>query len=1433
MNKEILFKMKSYRERKFGKMDLLHCLLQILVISACITPIHTQCNESSCTCHCWSCKAFVPCMSCAKGWSGTTANYCQRKNYRTTATYTSTYYDTYDNKYYPPANAVDGDEATFAATNSEQDPQLKVTLSEITNINHLYLKLTIESYTDYRVYVTYSNSPSLSEETLCASINKASREIYKTNLYCNGKGHIKGNQVVITRSTAGRLDVYEVQVYKCTQGTYGSNCENNCTTCIDNRCSEDTGVCEVGCKSGWYGDKCDRQCPSRCASSSCDRYRGCTNCLDDGYSGPNCYPCSGNTYGRNCSMTCQNCRYCNHITGCQDCDAGFHDTDCTDTCEQGCKYNSCEKNSGKCEYGCKDGYMGFNCAVYCRGNCATCTIEGFCLSCVSGKFDMQCENDCPEFCGGDRSCNKNTGNCFECSSGRFGPNCTEVCSNNCLQPGACLRNGNCLNGCVDRWIGPRCDMQCSVTNCEKCIGSSDQVSCEICNDGYYLDNGGCQKCPSNCVSCESDSKCTQCISGFKGPYCKEHCHTNCIDDLCKIDGTCTHGCNNSMYGIECGTPCIDTCLHCLEEDNCTKCSPGYYGTDCSECSTNCYNCTRHPVCESCKAGFHGTYCLKPCPERCETCASQDRCSSCKKGWSGPLCQCHENCEQEICKEDGKCVSGCKDSFYGDYCNVTCPSEECQKCDQSSGNCTRCSKGFYGSNCKQCSSTCVETACDMTGECLQGCKENFSGVMCAEKQKDDSASGFPVYIYAVLGIAVLFVLLIVALLIVLKRKLVEKKKLSQIGSNNLRVNEFRNENAVYANENIEHETDFCIENRKRSVHNQDSSLYNLRGSQALLIELDPNEEDDVEMPVQMESEYYNVQITRIPVDKLWEVIEKKRLNGELEKEYESIPNGLLEPCKEALKAQNRSRNRYKKMYPYDSTRVILETEDGTGDSDFINACYVNGFDERKEYIAAQGPFTPETVYDFWRMTWQQNCGKIIMLTNLIENGVVKCQQYWPDTDDFYGSFHVKMEKEEPSANYTIRTFKLTLNGITKFIKQFHFTAWPDKGVPRNVTSIVNFRNKVLNYDVKMKGPKIIHCSAGVGRTGTYMALDYLIQQGERHGGVDVINCVASMRHQRVHVVQTVEQYIFLHDALVEALTEGNRTVTVAEFPEYYSKLKQQSPSSKNTGLWDQFQLINRLSPALDEKCFQTARLVENKCKNRYDNILPSDNYRIFLSSSDTDYINAIQIPGFKNRNTFALTQMPLPNTVLDFWSLVLEQDVSTIVMMNSIIMDKKTGVYWPVDAEEVSFGSIVISLLETSKRNVSFDVLKFKVVNTKSNEERIVKQFQCKFWPEEANVPENPGPMVEMIEEVNKWQCQVNNPTIVVHCMNGAKKSGLFCTVATIIERLRSAHEIGVLQTVVQMRSRRSQIVASREQLKFCYEAVQAYLDMTNTYSNLI
>lgn len=738
------------------------------------------------------------------------------------------------------------------------------------------------------------------------------------------------------------------------------------------------------------------------------------------------------------------------------------------------------------------------------------------------------------------------------------------------------------------------------------------------------------------------------------------------------------------------------------------------------------------------------------------------------------------------------------------------------------------------NCSdQCSESCLGRACDVTGACLHGCEDGFDGKECTKisaNTKEDSKKTY----FILIGIGS-FILIIILVIFVFcfKRKFAEKQKqLSTNVEKDLKLTELlKDENHVYANNENAPDITSNLGIQKRSLY-KDDSPYNLRGSQAYLIELDPNEVDEVVLPDKQESEYYNVKVTRIPVDQLWETIQNKRSKGELEMEYESIPNGLLEPCKEAIKKQNRSRNRYKKMYPYDANRVILKVEEGTNNSEYINASYVHGFAKKNEYIAAQGPFTPETVYDFWRMIWQQNCAKIIMLTNVEENGVMKCNKYWPDTEEMYGIYHVKMEKEETSANYTVRTFHISLSGKAKTVTHFHFTAWPDKGVPRNVTSIVDFRNKVVNYEDDLKGPLLIHCSAGVGRTGTFMALDFLIKQGEREGFVDVISCVASMRHQRVHVVQTVEQYVFLHDALVEGLTEGNSNVTAAEFPEYYKRLNHLNPATQKSGILEQFQLINKLSTTVDVKQFETAKLKENRSKNRYSNILPAESYRIFITSGDSNYINAIQAPGYKSRNAYAITQMPLANTVQDFWCLVLEQDVSTIVMMNSFKKDKTVGIYWPVNTKEASFGAVAITLLAAETRNSSFDVLEFKVVNNKSKEERIVKQFQCKFWSEDAVVPESPDPLLEMIEEVNAWQRQVQNPTIVVHCMNGAKKSGLYCTVATIIERLRAEQEVSVLQTVVQMRSRRPQIVASKEQLMFCYEAVCAYLNMFNTYSNV-
>lgn len=485
-----------------------------------------------------------------------------------------------------------------------------------------------------------------------------------------------------------------------------------------------------------YGNTCDRQCPLKCKSSSCDRFVGCTDC-SPGYSGSDCQQCGGNTYGQNCSLTCQNCNDCNHIEGCKECASGFYSDQCDLSCPHGCIRDICDIKSGYCAEGCKDGFMGIDCGISCKSNCATCTNNDPCLTCVSGTFGTQCENACPKTCS-NNTCEKINGQCFNCLPGTFGTNCSESCSKNCLPalPSVCGRNGDCISGCMDGWLGPQCDRKCSIENCVECDFKLSDIYCETCNVGFYLNNGEgkCVKCPSNCATCENESICTRCLPNFTGEQCKGECNVHCVDNLCNIDGTCTNGCNNSKYGVGCSENCSLNCMHCYEKYSCKKCLPGFYKTGyytCrGTCPVQCFNCTSAYNCDACKPGFYGNQCGYNCNPQCLTCESGDSCFSCKDGWSGHLCQCSEHCENEDCDNHGICLSGCNGSYYGERCDVPCPSKDCQRCDQMSGNCTLCSKGLYGINCtEKCSGSCLGSACDMT--CLQGCED---GKACTEFSK---------------------------------------------------------------------------------------------------------------------------------------------------------------------------------------------------------------------------------------------------------------------------------------------------------------------------------------------------------------------------------------------------------------------------------------------------------------------------------------------------------------------------------------------------------------------------------------------------------------------------------------------------------------------------------------------------------------------------
>ncbi|NXX17917.1 PTPRJ phosphatase, partial [Podargus strigoides] len=256
------------------------------------------------------------------------------------------------------------------------------------------------------------------------------------------------------------------------------------------------------------------------------------------------------------------------------------------------------------------------------------------------------------------------------------------------------------------------------------------------------------------------------------------------------------------------------------------------------------------------------------------------------------------------------------------------------------------------------------------------------------------------------------------------------------------------------------------------------------------------------------------------------------------EYEELKSaGVHQPKFAAELAENRGKNRYNNVLPYDISRVKL-SDQGSATDDYINANYMPGYNSKKAFIAAQGPL-PNTIEDFWRMIWEKSIYSIVMLTKCVEQARTKCEQYWPDKQSkSYGDIIVTMVSEVVLPEWTIRDFTVEKSNTPEShtVRQFHFTSWPDHGVPETTDLLINFRHLVHEYSSQnpIDSPILVHCSAGVGRTGTFIAIDRLIQQIEMENTVDVYGVVYDLRMHRPLMVQTEDQYVFLNQCVMDII-----------------------------------------------------------------------------------------------------------------------------------------------------------------------------------------------------------------------------------------------------------------------------------------------------------
>ncbi|XP_026091817.1 receptor-type tyrosine-protein phosphatase C isoform X4 [Carassius auratus] len=569
------------------------------------------------------------------------------------------------------------------------------------------------------------------------------------------------------------------------------------------------------------------------------------------------------------------------------------------------------------------------------------------------------------------------------------------------------------------------------------------------------------------------------------------------------------------------------------------------------------------------------------------------------------------------------------------------------------------------------------------------------------------------------------------------------------------------------------------------------------------------------------------------------------------EFQSIPRIFSNyTIKEAKKPDNQYKNRYVDILPYDYNRVTLSTG---GEDNYINASFIEGYREAKKYIAAQGP-KDETVVDFWRMVWEQKSSIIVMVTRCEEGNKIKCAQYWPSPDreaEIFDEFVVQLRSEEHCPDYIIRRLILTNKqekASEREVTHIQFISWPDHGVPGDPSLLLKLRRRVNSFKNFFSGPVVVHCSAGVGRTGTYMGIDAMIESLEAEGRVDIYGFVAKLRRQRCLMVQVETQYILIHTALIEYNQFGDTEIPLSEFHSVLKTLRQKN-GSNNSSLELEFQKLPKFKKW---RTNNTGSSEENKKKNRDSAVIPYDFNRVIFrldiegnqtsdpededeyTSDEEDesdeYINASFIDGYWCNKSLIAAQGPLPNTVEEFLLMLYQQQTKTLVMLTDCQEDGKDFCFQYWGDEKKTYGDMEIEVKKTEsfptyvRRHLEIQSLKKKEVLE-------VDQYQFLKW-KGRELPEDPQELIEMariIRENGKYDnSKMNrNVPIVVHCHNGSSRTGIFCALWNLLDSAYTEKLVDVLQVVKNLRKMRQGIVETIEQYQFLYAALEGAFPVQN------
>ncbi|XP_006892178.1 PREDICTED: receptor-type tyrosine-protein phosphatase C [Elephantulus edwardii] len=570
------------------------------------------------------------------------------------------------------------------------------------------------------------------------------------------------------------------------------------------------------------------------------------------------------------------------------------------------------------------------------------------------------------------------------------------------------------------------------------------------------------------------------------------------------------------------------------------------------------------------------------------------------------------------------------------------------------------------------------------------------------------------------------------------------------------------------------------------------------------------------------------------------------------EFQSIPRVFSKfSIKDARKSFNQNKNRYVDILPYDYNRVELSEINGDPGSNYINASYIDGFKEPRKYIAAQGP-RDETVDDFWRMIWEQKATVIVMVTRCEEGNRNKCAEYWPSMEQgtkTYGDVIVKISEHKRCPDYIIQKLNITNKkdkATGREVTHIQFTSWPDHGVPEDSHLLLKLRRRVNAFSNFFSGPIVVHCSAGVGRTGTYIGIDAMLEGLEAENKVDVYGYVVKLRRQRCLMVQVEAQYILIHQALVEYNQFGETEVSLSELHPYLYNMKKRDPPSEPSPLEAEFQ---RLPSYRSWRTQHIGNQEGNKSKNRNSNVIPYDFNRVPLKhelevskesehdsdeSSDDDseseetskYINASFIMSYWKPEVMIATQGPLKDTISDFWQMIFQRKIKVIVMLTELKNGDQEACaqYWGEGKQ--TYEDVEVDMKDTNASS-TYTLREFELRHAKRKDSRTVYQYQYHNWNVEE-LPAEPKDLISMIQSLKQKLPKKNSTEgnryhkhvpLLVHCRDGSQQTGIFCALLNLLESAETEEVVDVFQVVKSLRKARQGMVSSFEQYQFLYDII--------------